>query len=93
MPLHVKSIILPSEMLHPGFVPLATDTFISSREPFDLWFKEQLLALTGVDLNAGPPPNEMFAETVLEYEAKGACTAFTLRMESHATTNVDKWQA
>jgi hypothetical protein len=45
--------------------------FISSREPFDLWFKEQLLALTGVDLNAGPPPNEMVAETLAEYKAQG----------------------
>ncbi len=46
--------------------------FISSREPFDLWFKEQLLSLTGIDLNAGPPPNEMVAETLAEYKAKGA---------------------
>jgi hypothetical protein len=46
--------------------------FISSREPFDLWFKEQLASLTGIDLNAGPPPNEMVAETLAEYKAKGA---------------------
>ena len=46
--------------------------FISSREPFDLWFKERMLDLTGVDLNAGPPPNEMIAETLAEYKAKGA---------------------
>ena len=44
-------------------------TFISSREPFDLWFKQQLHALTGVDLNAGPPPNEMIAETLAEYKS------------------------
>ena len=47
-------------------------TFISSREPFDLWFKEQLRSLTGIDLNAGPPPSEMAAETLAEYKAKGA---------------------
>jgi hypothetical protein len=46
--------------------------FISSREPFDLWFKAQILALTGIDLNAGPPPKEMFAQTLAEYKAKGA---------------------
>ena len=43
--------------------------FISSREPFDVWFKEQMLAFTGVDLNAGPPPNEAIAETLAEYKA------------------------
>ena len=46
--------------------------FISSRDPFDLWFKEQLARLTGIDLNAGPPPNEMVAETLAEYKAGGA---------------------
>jgi hypothetical protein len=46
--------------------------FISSRDPFDLWFKEQLAALTEIDLNAGPPPDEMVAETLAEYKAKGA---------------------
>jgi hypothetical protein len=46
--------------------------FIGSRDPFDLWFKEQLASLTGIDLNAGPPPNEMVAETLAEYKAKGA---------------------
>ena len=44
--------------------------FIQSREPFDMWFKEQLRAFTGVDLNAGPPPAEMVAETLAEYVAK-----------------------
>lgn len=41
--------------------------FIGSQEPFDRWFKEQLDAFTGVDLNAGPPPAEMMAETLAEY--------------------------
>jgi len=43
--------------------------FIASREPFDLWFKERVLALTGVDLNAGPPPAELIAEMLGEYKA------------------------
>lgn len=43
--------------------------FIQSREPFDLWFKERLRAVTGADLNAGPPPAEAIAETLGEYQA------------------------
>ena len=50
----------------------AFEQFVASREPFDLWFKEQLGGITGIDLNAGPPPNEMVAETLAEYKAKGA---------------------
>jgi hypothetical protein len=45
--------------------------FINSQDPFDSWFKQQLHALTGVDLNAGPPPNEMIAETLAEYKTVG----------------------
>jgi hypothetical protein len=48
-------------------VPASINAFTSSRDPFDQWFKEELLALTGVDLNAGPPPAEMVAETLAEY--------------------------
>lgn len=29
--------------------------FVKSREPFDVWFKEQVLDITGVDLNQPPP--------------------------------------
>jgi hypothetical protein len=43
--------------------------FIGSQDPFDVWFKQQLAAITGVDLNAGPPPPEMVAETLAEYKA------------------------
>ena len=46
---------------------------IASRQPFDLWFKHNLFVLTGIDLNAGPPPAAMIAETLAEY--KGACPA------------------
>jgi hypothetical protein len=43
--------------------------FIGSQDPFDLWFKQQLASITGVDLNAGPPSQEMIAETLAEYKA------------------------
>lgn len=29
--------------------------FVESREPFDAWFKDQMLAVTGLDLNNLPP--------------------------------------
>ena len=41
--------------------------FAQSREPFDLWFKAQLAAVTGVDLN-DPPPGPL-SELVSHYEA------------------------
>lgn len=44
-------------------------SFIASRDPFDLWFKERVAALTGIDLNAGPPPADMIAETLADYHA------------------------
>jgi hypothetical protein len=42
--------------------------FIASSEPFDVWFKEQVLAFTGYDFNAGPPPAELMAESLAEYK-------------------------
>jgi hypothetical protein len=41
--------------------------FAQSREPFDVWFKERLAAVTGVDLNE-PPPGPL-SELVSHYEA------------------------
>jgi hypothetical protein len=32
----------------------ALESFCTSRDPFDLWFKEQLLDATGLDLNIVP---------------------------------------
>jgi len=35
-----------------------------SKEPFEVWFKEQVLQVTGVDLNKpmeGPPPEQVFS--------------------------------
>lgn len=46
--------------------------FIASRDPFDVWFKERVLAFTGYDFNGGPPPREMIAESLAEYRASGA---------------------
>ena len=43
-------------------------TFIASREPFDVWFKERFAACTGVDLN-DPPPLEP-AELLAAYAAE-----------------------
>jgi hypothetical protein len=43
-------------------------SFIGSREPFDLWFKERFAACTGVDLN-DPPPLEP-AELLAAYAAE-----------------------
>ncbi|HEX8994809.1 MAG TPA: hypothetical protein VF812_02130 [Ktedonobacterales bacterium] len=41
--------------------------FIGSHDPFDLWFKERMLEISGVDLNAGPPPADAMAETLAQY--------------------------
>ena len=37
--------------------------FAQSRDPFDVWFKDQVKAISGVDLNqpAGPPPELLFS--------------------------------
>ena len=41
--------------------------FVQSREDFDMWFKERLANVTGVDLNAPPPMT--LPEVVSTYEA------------------------
>jgi hypothetical protein len=43
-------------------------SFIGSREPFDVWFKERFASCTGVDLN-DPPPLEP-AELLAAYAAE-----------------------
>jgi hypothetical protein len=45
----------------------ALGRFAASPEPFDVWFKEQLVAATGVNLN-DPPPGPL-SELVSHYEA------------------------
>ncbi|MBV9281365.1 MAG: hypothetical protein JOZ41_14890, partial [Chloroflexi bacterium] len=41
---------------------------IVSKDPFDRWLKERIRAITGVDLNAGPP-NDLIAEYLAEYRS------------------------
>ena len=49
----------------------ALSSFVGSREPFDVWFKEEMLAVTGVDLN-NPPANLAPAELLSHYEAEAS---------------------
>jgi hypothetical protein len=49
----------------------ALTSFVGSREPFDVWFKEQMLAVTGVDLN-NPPADMAPAELLSHYESEAA---------------------
>lgn len=41
--------------------------FVASQDPFDVWFKQRMLALTGVDFNSVPP--DAIAETLAEYKS------------------------
>ena len=45
----------------------ALSRFAASRDGFDVWFKEQLANVTGVDLNH--PPSGPLSELVSHYEA------------------------
>jgi hypothetical protein len=49
----------------------ALSSFVGSREPFDVWFKEEMRAVTGVDLN-NPPADMAPAELLSHYEAEPA---------------------
>lgn len=49
----------------------ALSSFVGSRDPFDLWFKEQMLDVTGVDLN-NPPADLSPAELLSYYESAAA---------------------
>ena len=49
----------------------ALSTFVASRDPFDVWFKEQMLAVTDLDLNH-PPADMAPAELLSHYEATSA---------------------
>lgn len=46
----------------------ALTKFSQSRDSFDMWFKERLADVTGVDLN-NPPPDMKLPELVSTYEA------------------------
>jgi hypothetical protein len=41
----------------------ALSDFAQSRDPFDVWFKDQVKAISGVDINQpmGPPPELLFS--------------------------------
>jgi hypothetical protein len=45
----------------------AFELFVGSREPFDMWFKEQLASVSGLDLNN--PPELQLPELVSHYDA------------------------
>jgi hypothetical protein len=49
----------------------ALQMFVGSRDPFDVWFKEQMQAVTGVDLN-NPPADMKPAELLSRYQAATA---------------------
>ena len=49
----------------------ALQGFVGSRDPFDLWFKAQMHAVTGVDLN-NPPADMAPAELLSHYDAAAA---------------------
>ena len=46
----------------------ALQAFVASRDPFDLWFKQEMLAVTGLDLNS-PPANMQPPELLSLYDA------------------------
>jgi hypothetical protein len=45
----------------------AAPQFFASQDPFDLWFKQQMLEVTGIDLN--DPPELRFPELLSIYQA------------------------
>ncbi len=47
----------------------ALQAFVGSRDSFDLWFKAEMLAVTGLDLN-NPPADMQPAELLMCYEAQ-----------------------
>jgi hypothetical protein len=46
----------------------AFQMFVGSKDPFDLWFKARMLAVTGFDMN-NPPANMQPPELLSHYEA------------------------
>jgi hypothetical protein len=46
----------------------ALEAFVGSRDAFDMWFKAEMLAVTGFDLN-NPPPDSRPAELLSHYQA------------------------
>ena len=46
----------------------ALGMFVQSQDAFDLWFKQRLAEVTGLDLN-DPPPGMQLPEVLSRYEA------------------------
>lgn len=46
----------------------ALTLFVASRDAFDMWFKERMCEVTGLDLN-NPPANMVMPELLSHYEA------------------------
>ena len=49
----------------------ALQSFVGSRDPFDMWFKAEMLAVTGFDLN-NPPAGMQPPELLSHYRAVAA---------------------
>lgn len=49
-----------------GKMPEANEAFIKSKEPHDMWMKEQILGSLNIDLEKGVPPE---GELIFDYEA------------------------
>lgn len=55
-----------------GEISAKAQAYVDSVRPFDLWFKDQVLNLTGIDPNAQPlgPPSEVIFDTQGEDAAR-----------------------
>jgi hypothetical protein len=56
----------------------APELYARAEEPFESWFKQEILRLTGVDLNQtplGPPSEKIFEWADVEREGTDACDA------------------
>jgi hypothetical protein len=49
-----------------GKLPEANETFWKSKEPHDVWMKEEILSHLNIDLEKGPPPE---GELIFDFEA------------------------
>jgi hypothetical protein len=43
------------------------EAFASSKEPFDVWLKDQLKEISGIDFSAPPPPGTASPQWILRY--------------------------
>lgn len=64
---HVSNVDLLVSHFEGEDLDASATTFVASNDPFDLWFKEQFQAITGIDLNTDRQ-QERRAEVLLEYK-------------------------